>query len=253
MGLEPIKTKSLTQITKESILKYIRTLNLDVNNKLPSEENLSKDLGVSRITVRSALNELATEGVIFRRQGKGTYINIEAIKLNTKLNPINEFGEIIRNSGYKSKIQNISHEFINADLSLSNILRIEEGSDVLILKKTFFADNNACVYCIDYLPLSILGYDNDFVSDLLKYNDSLYKFLLDKNNIKISWDKVTISTTNNSKEKELTEIFNCKDDIKSFLILKGVNYDDNDTPIYLTYEYIDTKIISFNLIRQRVY
>ena len=81
MGLEPIKTKSLTQITKESILKYIRTLNLDVNNKLPSEENLSKDLGVSRITVRSALNELATEGVIFRRQGKGTFIMLKLLSL----------------------------------------------------------------------------------------------------------------------------------------------------------------------------
>lgn len=249
MDFEPIKINNLVEKTKESILKYIEKTNIDINNKLPSEENLSSILGVSRVTVRSALNDLANEGIIFRRQGKGTFINREAIKLKVKLNPINEFGEIIKNSGYKPKIKILDNKIIRADISISNDLDIEIDSEVLKTQKVFFADESPCAYCIDYLPVENINKES--IEDLIRYEGSLYRYLLNKYNIKIAWDKVEIFTTTNSENIILNKIFQCKEEPKSFLVIKGVNYDINDKPICITFEYIDTKIITFNLIRQR--
>jgi len=43
-------------------------------SKLPSEENIGKDLGVSRITIRQAFTQLEQEGWITRQRGKGTFV-----------------------------------------------------------------------------------------------------------------------------------------------------------------------------------
>jgi len=45
-----------------------------VGNAIPSERQLSADLGVSRLTVRAALDELVREGYLVRRRGSGTFV-----------------------------------------------------------------------------------------------------------------------------------------------------------------------------------
>ena len=45
-----------------------------VNDKIPSESELCKIYGTSRITVRKALDELVTRGLLYRKHGVGTFI-----------------------------------------------------------------------------------------------------------------------------------------------------------------------------------
>lgn len=48
------------------------------NDKLPTEDELSKQFGVSRITAKSALNSLVHSGLLFRKRGKGTFVKAGA-------------------------------------------------------------------------------------------------------------------------------------------------------------------------------
>src|SRR3954464_2492517 len=57
---------------RERVLDLIDRLG--VGDAIPSERQLSSDLGVSRLTVRAALDELAREGYVVRRPGSGTYV-----------------------------------------------------------------------------------------------------------------------------------------------------------------------------------
>src|SRR5687768_11794247 len=54
--------------------ELLRSNGLDGKGKLPTERALSEELGVGRRAVRRALEVLETEGLIFRRQGSGTYV-----------------------------------------------------------------------------------------------------------------------------------------------------------------------------------
>ena len=249
--MQRLKTKPLSDEAKEAIYKYIKSLDLTKETKLPSEENMAQLLGVSRITIRTALNELALEGIVFRRQGKGTFVNKEALKMKAQLNPIKQFKDIIKISGYKPSIKILGYELINADYHLSNLLKIKENDIIVVAKKIFYADKNPCTYCIDCFPLGLLPNKED-CEDLDKYENSIFEFIKDKANINVSWDKVEIDTTTNLQTPELSIQFNCSDKIKSFLLLEGINFDENDKPVMYVKEYIDTDFIRFNIIRQRM-
>src|SRR5207244_10759169 len=79
LGLEWVDSRMSTtpRITKQShtreqVLDLIK--GLGVGNAIPSERQLSVDLGVSRLTVRAALDDLTREGYLVRRRGSGPYV-----------------------------------------------------------------------------------------------------------------------------------------------------------------------------------
>lgn len=57
-----------------NILAELATTQLQPGDMLPSERQLCADYGVSRITVREALGQLVSEGLLVRSQGKGTFV-----------------------------------------------------------------------------------------------------------------------------------------------------------------------------------
>ena len=57
-----------------NILTELATTRLRPGDMLPSERQLCADYGVSRITVREALGQLVSEGLLVRTQGKGTFV-----------------------------------------------------------------------------------------------------------------------------------------------------------------------------------
>lgn len=72
--LQVIKPKRLYQHIAEQIYHQIRTLKLQPGDRLPSENDLSRRLGVSRPSVREAMIVLETAGLIEVHTGSGSYV-----------------------------------------------------------------------------------------------------------------------------------------------------------------------------------
>jgi len=70
-----IKKASLSDIVIEKIKAAIRNGELKPGDRIPSHDILCKRWGISRTTIREALNKLESVGILTKYQGRGTYIN----------------------------------------------------------------------------------------------------------------------------------------------------------------------------------
>ena len=67
--------KPLYEQIKEYILQNVENGNFEPDTRIPSERELSKRFGVSRVTAGKAVKELVQAGVLYVRIGKGTFIH----------------------------------------------------------------------------------------------------------------------------------------------------------------------------------
>jgi GntR family transcriptional repressor for pyruvate dehydrogenase complex len=87
-----IKKAKLTDIVVQKIKAAIRNGELKSGDRIPSHDELCERWGISRTTIREALNRLESMGILTKYQGRGTYINdISAEKVITA----NHLGSIL--------------------------------------------------------------------------------------------------------------------------------------------------------------
>ncbi len=241
MALQTIEHTDLKTKTKQALLTHIQSMNLNDNNKLPREDQLCQMLGVSRVTLRSALNELAAEGIILRRQGRGTFVNRTCVNIKAPLNPAMHFGDIIARSGYTPHVHTVGWKIFPATPEIASGLEIPEATSCMCLKRMFYADSRPCVFCEDILPLAVWG--NTSVPDS---EDSLFQLIYERCGRKASWDKTELHVCTSDSNPDL-HLFG----ERPLLRLNSLIYDTEDSPLFFASEYIDTELLTLSQIRQR--
>ncbi len=129
--------------------------------RLPGENALATQLGVSRGTLRQALSILQQEGLISRHQGLGTFANRPVLGIPARIDFAYEFSELIHASGYESDVKLLEKSRVAADADTARRLQIEPGAPLLRLRKLFLAGGQPAIY-VDYvLPIAVIGDDYD--------------------------------------------------------------------------------------------
>lgn len=78
-----MKTQSLSQQTARRLYSLIAAeKKIAPGGKLPNELELSQEMGVSRATLREAIRELAAQGVLEVRRGRGTFVSPRVAEIN---------------------------------------------------------------------------------------------------------------------------------------------------------------------------
>ncbi len=251
MSTHKLNVTSLSEQAKKEVLRYIENMDFDKGNKLPREEMLAEMIGVSRITIRQALNELSAEGIIFRRQGKGTFVNVDSLNIKVTFSPCMELTQMIQNSGYRPSVRLLNISRIKRDEEVCKILQMRDGEQLVVAEKLFLADDKICAFCRDYFGMDLIGGEEAFES-FSQYEDSIYKYIYNLSGEKAEWDKVEIDTIQPEAIEGLTKYVSQKElGEKPYLYLKTLNYSSKDKPLIYAKEYFNTSIIKFNLIRQK--
>lgn len=139
---------------KEKIEQEIRIGKYKSGDSLPPEFQLCKDYGVSRTTIRLALQQLELEGRIHKVQGKGTFVSKPKIKQSLS-SSTKGFGEQMLDQGLKPRSNVLSLKVIPADSLLAEFLQINEVDPISQLIRVRFADDEPLQYEISYIPWKI--------------------------------------------------------------------------------------------------
>jgi GntR family transcriptional regulator len=130
----------LANILREQVLNR----QLQPEDRLPSERELCEMYGISRITVRQALNTLTQEGLVYSTAGKGTFIAGSA--LDEELQPLSSFTQDMERRGMQATSQVLNQHIFSADDFWANRLKIPRGAEVVHLHRLRLGDG---------LPVSI--------------------------------------------------------------------------------------------------
>jgi GntR family transcriptional regulator len=134
---------------------------------LPSERRLSEVLGVSRVTVRRALEELARDGRVRRSQGAQTIV---ADRVQKALSTVTGFSEELRARGSRPGHRWVSRQTVLATPSEAMALGLSAQDQVVRLVRIRTADDQPLAIERAVIPQSILP-------DCALVEDSLYAVL----------------------------------------------------------------------------
>ena len=134
------------------ILEMLAKGNLDFSAQLPTEEEFRETFGVSRTTIRKALDHLLGKDLLIRKQGKGTFWTESArIIKREKLSGINRQIFHIKK---ETQVNVLSRYKAKASADITDFLRLPSQSDVIIFERLRHDQNEPLSYTINYLPVS---------------------------------------------------------------------------------------------------
>jgi len=122
--------------TRERVLELIEALT--PGDSIPSERQLTVDLGVSRLTVRAALDDLVREGYLIRRRGAGTFVNEP--KVAKQGLTISSFSDDMRERGMTPGSRTLELQLVPAGARLGRILHVSPSEPVVAVKRLRLAD-----------------------------------------------------------------------------------------------------------------
>ncbi len=171
---------------RENLLAEIRSGRLKAGNPLPSEQQLSAQFAVSRMTARQALESLCKLGVAYRQQGKGTFVS--GIKLEINFRNVQSFTEEMGALGHAVSSKVLSLGVVPAPPEIAAALRLPPHSELIRLRRLRIAVTLPMALELSHLP-------RHFCPDLVDHfspGDSLYETLWKRYGIRIQLADETV-------------------------------------------------------------
>ncbi len=150
------RSPSLTDQVKAHLKERILDGEFD-QGRIPPETELAGELGVSRTTVRDALSRLEQEGVIWRKQGSGTFVNEPGLQIKSRLEEMWAYEDVLEAHGYTPSVRVLRIETEGADAALASDLGVEPGDPLLVIEKLFLENRKPVVLTVNRIPKELLS------------------------------------------------------------------------------------------------
>jgi GntR family transcriptional regulator len=166
---------------KEIIKEDIDVGKYKSGDKIPSENELCSILNISRNTAKQAIDDLVSEGILYRIQGKGTFVAEK--KVFKGLTDAFSFSSEFKSNGSKLETKVIFAEKISESKETLKYLKLKESTELFRIQRLRVIDKTPVALQTSYIP-------KFFCPGLLKYNlsqNSLFDILKENFNITFSY------------------------------------------------------------------
>jgi len=156
--------------------------------RLQSEPDLAKEMGVSRATLREAMRMFETQGLIRRRQGSGTFVVGKVRALDNGLEVLESLETMAKRLGLEVSVSDLNIEVVSADEEIATALNVPTGMLLTRVGRVIRTDSRPVAYLVDTLPEESLQLE-DLPAD---FHGSVLDFLLSRgDSLKTSRANVT--------------------------------------------------------------
>ncbi len=143
---------------EEWIRERIRSGELRPGDLIENEISLAKALGVSRITVRQALDNLAAQGLVVRKRALGTFVAHPRKSFVLNRFQLRSLTEEMAEEGLQVRAQTLEQRVISPSSEIQSQLSLADGDQVILIRRLRFANGKpvcieTCHHPYSYFPL----------------------------------------------------------------------------------------------------
>ena len=157
---------------KTLIMDQIRSGRYPIGSQIPTEVEISNYYDISRSTVQKAINDLVTEGYLYRVRSKGTFVSKPKVE-QSLLSSVHSFYEDIARGGAAASTQVLDLKVVDMPEALIELKAGKEGDKAVYLYRRRLADDEVMERSISYLPYDRFQYLLDEGTDLSSLHDLL--------------------------------------------------------------------------------
>jgi GntR family transcriptional regulator len=210
------------------------------NAFLPNETSLAKQLGISRNTVRQALNKLVYEGLLIRKKGVGTRIADQ--KVNTRANNWLSFSQEMKAAGIEIISFDLKTSWVEAGEDTSSFFDVPLGKKILKLERLRGRVEYPFVYFVSYFnPRIGLTGNEDFTRPLYEILEKDYSVI-----VKLSKEEISSALA----RKEIGNILGI-DHSRPILRRKRFVYDPGGRPVEYNLGYYRAECFTYTIESER--
>ncbi|MGO1297197.1 MAG: GntR family transcriptional regulator [Vibrio sp.] len=235
--------QSRVSIIQHGIIELIKQANLSVDDRLPGETELTQRFGVSRSSVREALANLSQEGIIYKIQGKGTFLRTRPDSVNNGIDTLFSVTEAITKHHAHPTTKRINISTILPSSAVAHKLNISEDEACYLIHRVRYADEAVAVYNINTFPVRILG---EGLKDA-QLQGSLFQFLASRGHV-VSHAQSNITPAILTR-RDIPELAT---EVGLFLMFEEVYFNTKGEIIGYTNDYYNNEMFDFSIIRNRI-
>lgn len=207
---------------RQHLLEQIRSGGLKPGEPVPSEQMISAQMGVSRMTARQAVKSLCDLGVIYSQRGKGTFVS--GNKLEKSFRQVLSFSEEMAARGSRPSSKVLLFEVNRADASVADALGLSPGEEIVSLRRLRLADAIPMGIEWSRIPLRFCP----DLPDKFDPKNSLYQILKQRYGIRVLvTDEVAEAGLAGSEESRLLQI----PKRSPVLLFSRISYTENQKPV----------------------
>ncbi|MGD8191088.1 GntR family transcriptional regulator [Brevibacillus ginsengisoli] len=235
-------SRSLSLLVMDRIKEDIEAGRLQSGERLPSEAELSKRLGVSRATLREALRLLEEEKIVVRKHGVGTFIHPRPV-FSGGIGELFSVTGAIERQGQQAGTILLHTDLVDPCEEDRKRLHLRPDEKLLNVVRVRTANGEPVVYCVDKIPASLMpdGYHLEC--------ESIFEALEEMSGIHIAYAVADIEPI--GYHEQVSSILKC-DAKTAILLLRQVHYDDMERAVLYSRNYFRADKFHFQVVRRRL-
>jgi DNA-binding GntR family transcriptional regulator len=184
---------SLVDVAEKALRTWLQTGRHRPGDRLPPEQELSGRLGISRGTLRTALQRLEESGEIVRRQGSGTYVGRSASSaLDEGLEKLVSYRELARRRGVKLELGGLEIEERRLGPELGDLFGVDPDRTAVHVTRVLVLDGDAGAWMRDVVHPDVELPSTSRLSRMLEAGHMVLDVLM-KQDVPVAYTRLDIT------------------------------------------------------------